>query len=244
ESFRAIYEFLNDGNKETDDYVIFEKSLISGKAVLLGDNTPMKNATVLVHKLNDRNGARLSKEPFMVFKTSNKGEWGTFIADRKSRYEIELVPADSSQRTISYYFEPFSEPNSYVYLRGFPKGNMVASMLGNLPAKKEQSLIIVYSSQKAVIAGRDSLSVNNIPLSSATLTPASKTIISTFIYDDGDGKTSGMPLKQFSVTPFLSGVDINLPAMKNGTHTIYYNGRKLVLPAKSSKERILLAVFN
>lgn len=244
ESFRAMYEFLNDGNQETDDYVIFEKSLISGKAVLLGDNTPMKNATVLVHKLNDGNGARLSKKPFMVFKTGNKGEWGTFIADRKSRYEIELVPADSSQRTISYYFEPFMEPNSYVYLRGFPKGNMVASMLGNLPAKKEQSLIIVYSSQKAVITGRDSLSVNDIPLSSATLTPASKTIISTFIYDDGDGKTSGMPLKQFSATPFLSGVDINLPAMKNGTHTIYYNGRKLVLPAKSSKERILLAVFN
>lgn len=244
ETFRAIHEFLNEGNKETDAYVIVEKSLISGKAVLLGDNTPMKNARVLVYKLNDKSGARLSKEPLVVFKTSNKGEWGTFVADRKSRYEIELVPGDSSQRTISYFFESFQEPNSNVYLRGFPRGNMIASMLGDLPAKKEQSLIIVYSSQKAVIAGRDSLAVNDVPLSSAILTPASKTIISTFIFDDGDGKTSGIPLKQFSATPFLSGVDVNLPARKNGTHTIYYNGRTLVLPAKSSKERILLAVFN
>jgi hypothetical protein len=244
ETFQAMYNFLNDGKDESDTYAIFEKSLISGKAVLLGDNTPMVKATVLVHKLNSSTGQRLSKIPFAVFQTDNKGSWGNFIADRKSRYELELIPADSSQRTISYFFEPFNNPNSYLYLRGFPKGNLIASMLGNLPAKNDQSLIIIFSSQKAVIAGRDSLSIKNVPLSSATLAPASKTIISTFLLDDGDGKTSGKPLKQFGSAPFLGGVDVSLPVSKKGIHTIFYNGRKLILPAKSSKERIMLAVFN
>jgi hypothetical protein len=244
ETFHAMYSFFNDGKVESDTYAIFEKSLISGKAVLLGDNTPMVKARVLVHKLNSSRGQRLSKNPFAVFQTDNKGSWGNFIADRKSSYELELIPFDSSQRTISYFFEPFKNPNSYLYLRGFPKGNLIASMLGNLPVKNDQSLIIVFSSQKAVIAGRDSLAINNVPLSSATLTPASKTIISTFLFDDGDGKTSGKPLKQFGTAPFLGGVDVSLPVSKKGIHTVYYNGRKLTLPAKSSKERIMLAVFN
>jgi len=244
ETFHAIDSFLNEGKTEQDTNVIFENSLISGKAVLLGDNTPMVNATVLVHQLNSLTGRRLSKNPFAVFRTDSKGSWGTFIADRKSRYEIELVPSDSSQRTISYFFEPFKNPDSYLYLRGFPKGNLIASMLGNLPAKNDQSLIIIFSSQKAVIAGRDSLAINNVPLSSATLTPASKTIISTFVFDDGDGKSSGKPLKQFGAAPFLGGVDVYLPVSKKGIHTIFYNRRKLTLPAKSSKERIMLAVFD
>jgi hypothetical protein len=244
ETFHAIDSFLNDGKIGQDTFVIFENSLISGKAVLLGDNTPMVKATVLVHQINSITGQRISKNPFAVFQTDSKGSWGTFIADRKLRYELELVPTDSSQRTISYFFEPFKNPNSYLYLRGFPKGNLIASMLGNLPAKKDQSLIIIFSSQKAVIAGRDSLAINNVPLSSAILTPASKTIISTFVFDDGDGKTSGKPLKQFGAAPFLGGVDVSLPVSKKGIHTIFYNGRKLTLPAKSSKERIMLAVFN
>jgi hypothetical protein len=244
ETFNSIYHFLNDGKDESDTYVIFDKSLISGKAVLLGENTPMVKATVIVHKLNTSTGQRLSKKPFAVFQTDSKGRWGSFIADKKSSYEIELLPSDTSQRTISYYFEPFKDPNPYLYLRGFPKGNLIASMLGNLPAKNDQSLIIIFSSQKAVIAGRDSLAINNIPLSSATLTPASKTIISTFVFDEGDGKTSGKPMKQFGAAPFLGGVDVSLPVSKKGIHTIFYNGRKLILPAKSSKERIMLAVFN
>ena len=244
ETFHAIDSFLNEGKTCQDSYVIFENSQISGKAVLLGDNTPMVNATVLVHQLNSLTGRRFFKNPFAIFQTDSKGSWGSFIAERKSRYEIELVPSDSSQRTISYFFEPFKEPNSYLYLRGFPKGNLIASMLGNLPANNDQSLIIIFSSQKAVIAGRDSLAINNVPLSSATLTPASKTIISTFVFDDGDGRSSSKSLKQFGAAPFLGGVDVNLPVNKKGVHTVYFNGRKLTLPAKSSKERIMLVVFN
>lgn len=217
---------------------------ISGKAVQLGSNEPIQNATVAIYKLNSANGTRLSKEPFNIFRTDATGHWGTLQTDDKTYYEFELTNANESQRPVSYFFEPFTQSDSYVYLRGFPQGGMVSAMLGAIPVDEQQSVIAIYSAFKAMIAGRDSVTVNGIPVSSATLTPASKTVISSFIFDDGDGKTSGNMLKQYSLAPFLGGVDIYLPVNKNKGHTIYYNGRKLALPAISAKERILLAVFN
>ncbi|MBK8141124.1 MAG: hypothetical protein IPK57_08930 [Chitinophagaceae bacterium] len=51
-------------------------------------------------------------------------------------------------------------------------------------------------------------------------------------------------MKHSIAAPFIGGVDISLPVHNKKGNTIYYNGRKLVLPAAPSKERILLAVFN
>lgn len=244
ETFTAIYKFLNGdelpGKVNTKSTTI----KISGRAVLLGDNEPVNNGLINVYKLHPKSGKRLSATPVAILSVNSKGYWGAFNASKKTYYEFELTTDEQGQRTISYFFEPFTQTNRYVYLRGFPQGNMIGMMLGSLPAKEDQSAIVLYSANKAMIAGRDSVTVNGIPVSSALLTPASKTIISSFIFDDGDRKTSGNGLKQFTAAPFIGGVDISLPVNNKKGNTVYYNGRKLVLPAVPSKERILLAVFN
>lgn len=245
ETFEAMYKFLNEGNLPVKGKSKKVTSVqISGKAVLLGDNEPVLNGLVNIYRLNAKTGTRLSLKPDAIFTINEKGHWGAFTATKKTYYEFELTTDEKSQRTISYFFEPFTQSNRYVYLRGFPQGNMIGMMLGSLPAKDDQSAIVVYSANKAMIAGRDSVTVNGIPVSSVTLTPANKTIISSFIFDDGDGKTTGKGLKQFSAAPFIGGVDISLPVNKKSGNTIYFNGRKLVLPSVPSKGRILLAVFN
>lgn len=244
ETFEAMYKFLNEDRLPAQIKIKTTGIKISGRAVLLGDNEPVPYALINVYKLNPKSGQRLSAIPAAILSVNSKGYWGAFSASKKTYYEFELTTDEKSQRTISYFFEPFTQSNQYVYLRGFPKGNMIGMMLGNLPVKEDQSVIVVYSSNKAMIAGRDSVTVNGIPVSSAVLTPASKTIISSFIFDDGDGKTSGNALKQFGAAPFIGGVDVSLPVDNKKGNTIYYNGRKLVLPAAPSKERILLAVFN
>jgi hypothetical protein len=94
-----------------------------------------------------------------------------------------------------------------------------------------------------MIGGRDSVTVNGIPVSSPTLTPAAKTVISSFIFEDGDGKSSGQSLKQFNSIPFIGGVDLNIAAGKKKLIEIYWNGKRLIIPATPSKDRILLAVF-
>lgn len=245
ETFYAIHKFINEGSD--DQALTFTKAnaiIISGNAVLLGTNEPMQRATVAIYELSKKNGSRKGKEPFMVMQTDSRGRWGTLLADPDTYYEFELIPSGENGKTISYFFEPFTKINNHVYLRGFPESGMINMMLGNLPAKEDQSLIVIYSSVKAMIAGRDSVTVNGVPVSSSVLTPASKTVISSFIYDDGDEKTSGTALKQYNAAPFIGGVDISLPVSNKKGHLVYYNGRTMVLPAVSSKERILLAVFN
>ncbi|MDZ4808587.1 MAG: hypothetical protein SGI96_09985 [Bacteroidota bacterium] len=245
QTFDAIYKFLNDGFpplKAKEKKVI--PIQISGKAVLLGDNEPLRNSVVNVYLLNSKTGTRRTQKPDAVFTVTDSGHWGPFTTTANKQYEMELVPDGEKERTISFFFEPFTQSNSNIYLRGFPKGNMISMMLGNLPAKDDQSAIVIFSSNKAMIGGRDSVTLNGIPVSSSILTPASKTIISSFIFDDGDGISSGKALKQFSAAPFIGGVDISLPVNSKKANIVYFNGRKLVLPLVSSKERILLAVFN
>ncbi len=244
ETFVAMYKFINEASLPAKTNIKSTAIKISGRAVLLGDNEPVINGLINVYKLHPKSGQRLSATPVASLSVNTKGYWGAFIASKKTYYEFELTTDEKNQRTISYFFEPFTQSNRYVYLRGFPQGNMIGMMLGSLPAKDDQSAIVVYSANKAMIAGRDNVTVNGTPISSLVLTPASKTIISSFIFDDGDDKTSGSGLKQFSAAPFIGGVDISLPVHNKKGNTIYYNGRKLVLPAAPSKERILLAVFN
>ncbi len=244
-TFEAMYKFLNAGNLPAKAKLKTGNSIqISGKAVLLGDNEPVRNGLINIYRLHPKSGKRLSATPAAILSVNSKGYWGAFMASSKTYYEFELITDEKSQRTISYFFEPFTQSNRYVYLRSFPQGNMIGMMLGTLPVKDDQSAIVIYSANKAIIAGRDSVTVNGTPVSSLALTPASKTIISSFIFDDGDGKTSGKGLKEFSAAPFIGGVDVSLPVSNKKGNTIYYNGRKLVLPAPPSKERILLAVFN
>ena len=245
ESFEAMYKFLNGGSNPVVKKGMNNKNLqISGRVVLLGDNEPVTNGLINIYSLNQKNGTRLSKKPDAVFTVNEQGYWFGFRAAAKTYYEFELIPGEKKQRVISYFFEPFTAANAHVYLRGFPQGNMIGMMLGGLPRKDDQSVVVVFSANKAMIAGRDSVTVNGTPVSSAALTPASKTIISSFIFDDGDTVTSGKAIKQFSAAPFMGGVDIYLPVSKKAVNKIFYNGRELVLPASSCKERIMLAVFN
>jgi hypothetical protein len=244
ETFKAMYAFLQGGAQPVFKNVKGTASYIEGKAVELGSNEALVNARVEFYITDKKSGKRKRAKPYQSFTTDENGNWGPFWADTLLHYEAVLIPAEPSARRISYFFEPFKIFNTQVYLRGFPQDNMIAMMLGSLPAKNDQSAIVVYSASKAMIAGRDSVTVNGIPVSSPGLTPAGKTIISSFIFDDGDGKTSGNGLKQFRATPFIGGVDVSLPVKKKKRNKLYYNGRKLVLPAVPSADRILLAVFH
>ncbi len=243
ETFSAIYEFLNNGEKPVSKNLKMPSIQIQGKAVELGSNEPMANAIVQIFITNIKTGERKTKKPVQTFIADEKGNWGPFKANPSLYYELALLPADSLARRISYYFEPFTTTDNHIYLRGFAQTGMMGMMLSSLPKKEDQSAIVVFSANKAMIGGRDSVTINGIPISTPQLTPAAKTIISSFIFDDGDGKTSGKALKQFSTAPFIGGVDISLPVNPVSKNTVYFNGSYLVLPSISSKQKIVLAVF-
>ena len=240
-SLSTLLNFLQENNWTTNNPTNKKRIELSGRAVTLGDNQPMNGATINVYVLNKNTGAR--KSAAISIQTNALGQWGPIQVQKETAYEFELLPADTSQRVISYFFPNFMHADPLVYLRGFPKGNMISAMLGQIPKKDNQSALVVYSSKQAMVSGRDSVSVNGISLCNPSLTPASKTAITSFIYEDGDNISSGQSIKQFNTTPFIAGIDLNLRTGNEKVHQLYFNGKTITIPAKPSSKRILLVVF-
>jgi hypothetical protein len=119
----------------------------------------------------------------------------------------------------------------------------MSALLGKIPEEKDQSVLVIYSAAGAMIGGRDSVTVNGLAVCSPTLTPASRTVITSFVFDDGDRIGSGNVLKQYASAPFIGGADLWLPAKPKNAISIYFNGKTLHVPALPSSDRILLAVF-
>ena len=240
----AMLNFLQPENKTIPFAAQHtDHATIAGRAVLLGDNMPMNAATITIYLLDKKTGARKRTVEAVQLKTSDSGQWGPAIVRTGHPYEIELVPADTSKKKISYFFSSFNYDDPLVYLRGFPEGSRMSALLGKIPEKEDQSVLVIYSATAALIGGRDSVTVNDFAVCSPTLTPASRTVITSFVFDDGDGISSGKALKQYASAPFIGGVDRMLVAGKRKVHHIYFNGKTLRLPAAPSSERILLAVL-
>ena len=145
---------------------------------------------------------------------------------------------------MHYYFEPPVRDNKNIYIRTLPVEGLAAAMLGKIPEDDKQTALVIFSANRAVVAGRDTLAVDSIPLSLPAIMPASKTSIACFIFDDGDGISSGKPMKSFAGTPFISGVDVMIPADDKKTMRIFYNGRQRILPKIKSADGIMIVVFN
>jgi pimeloyl-ACP methyl ester carboxylesterase len=240
----AIPDFLNKDHKKPALKKNEEKHVdISGRAVLLGDNAPIKDASITIYAIDKQNGLRRKNISAVILRSTESGHWGPVKLTRGMPYEIELVPSDTSKKKISYFFGAFLHDDPLVYLRGFPEGSRMSALLGKIPQEQDQSALVIYSAAGAMIGGRDSVTVNGVDICSPKLTPASRTVITSFIFDDGDGVSSGQVLKQYASAPFIGGVDQLLPAGKGQVHRIYYNGQILHIPGVPSSDRILLAVL-
>jgi pimeloyl-ACP methyl ester carboxylesterase len=243
-SFYSMYSFFNNGNKAALTNKKERKPVIAGKACLMGENTPLAGALIDVYAFDLTKGNRKKSAPDFHFLADSLGNWGPFIADPSIGYEFVLQPT-GGQRTVHYFHEPFVQSNSLVYLRALPKTGMTALLLNILPADDNQSVLAIFTSNGAVVSGRDSLTLNDINLSSSIIAPASKTGIAQFIFDDGDKKSSGKLIPNFNAVPFMNGVDLLLDTQSNSPIHLYFNGRDLYLPKrKSASEGVMVLVLN
>lgn len=243
EAFTAMYEFFEEGKKPVTASISPQISspVLSGKVLMLGENTPLQGQEVLVYSFDERTGKRKEKKPIAKLITDNEGRWPPFVAPAGSWLEFLIEPANG--RAVTYYLEPQVRNNFLVYLRTIPSSGLAAGMMKNIPAKDNQSAIAVFSSGKAIISGRDSLAVNDIPLSTETLMPASGTTISVFLFDDGDGKSSLKPVKSMGPGIFLNAIDMMIPASDKKSVGVYLNGRKISVPCKASDKTVMVIIF-
>ncbi len=243
-SFWNMYSFFNHNIQHKNEVKKVKQSIIAGKACLMGENTPLENAIIDIYEIDLEKGIRKSELSSFHFVSDRNGKWGPFNAKSSIGYEFVLKPL-GGQRTVYYYHEPFTSNDQLVYLRALPKTGMTALLLNTLPSNDQQAVLAIFSSNGAVIAGRDSLTVNGYNLSSSIISPASKTAIAQFIFDDGDNKSSGNLIPTFKAVPFMNGIDYLLDTKDIEPIHIYFNGRNYLLPKrKSASEGVMVMVLN
>jgi Lipase C-terminal domain/Lipase (class 2) len=242
-SFWDMFHFFNPSITNQQKVKIRKQPIIAGKACLMGENTPLANAVVEVYAINLSRGKRMGSTPTFQCTTDNQGNWGPFKAQAAIAYEFVLKPA-GGQRTIHYFHEPFTTDDPLVYLRALPKTGMTALLLNTLPSNDQQTVLAIFSSNKAVIAGRDSLTIDRLNLSSETISPATKTAIAHFIFENGDGNSTGNLIPTFKSIPFMNGIDFLLDPNDTKPLHIFYNGKHYNLPKrKSASEGIMVMVL-
>jgi hypothetical protein len=250
-TFGAMYNFFTGSKKNVNTSLTSSRAyykMIGGKGVVLAENTPLAFDSFRVNIFNPKTGERYLTKNSMP--NGDYVNWTVFGKDGSFAFNLnkdsytEFVVHPSNGRRLFYYFEPLVSNNKNIYLRALPTSGMAAAMLGNIPNDDKQTALVIFTANNAVIAGRDTLAIDSIPLSLPKLMPANKTSVACFLFDDGDEVTSGKALKSLSAAPFLSGVDVFIKADENKTMRIYYNGRSIVLPKRKSKDGIMIVVFN
>ncbi len=246
-TFEAMYEFFNDKPPTTTSIVSEEEILIAGRAVTLGENSPIGGATVNIYALDAATGARSNSEADAVLTTDTDGYWSGFTARPDTHYEFHLIGANADDRAIHYYRQPFVRSNSLVYLRGFPSASSLAGvLLSNVPQDDNQSALAVFTANQAVLFGRDELSVDGFDLATSEYAAPEKTNIAFFLYDDGNNQTDGNTHAVFNLLPaFLIGIDYYIPTIEPASIEVKFNGKVMRVPnLKSETDGTMVVVFD
>jgi pimeloyl-ACP methyl ester carboxylesterase len=246
-AFEAVYAFLYGEPPAVVDAPPQTPITLSGKAVVLGENTPEAGSTVEIWPVEPASGMRMGDAPAATLTVAEDGAFGPFTAQPDQPYEFYLQPNRDSP-PVRYYREPFTRSDALVYLRTLPEPPGLAGiLLQQVPFDDAHTVLVIFSASKAVLAGTDTLTVDGIPLATEALAAADDTTIAFFLYDLDTDQTSGdgAGVGLFAMFPFLSGTDLFIPADPQATSRIELNGRTLAVPRWSSgQEGAVIAVFD
>jgi len=247
ETFEAMFEFYTDGESPTTSTPVAQTSpQLSGRVLTFGENTVVAGAAVDVYQLDSSTGFRLSESPEAVV-TDAGGYWGPVEVDPNAHYEFRVESPDSDT-PVHYYLEAQGHSNDLIYLRVLPGPTSLAGiLLAGIPWDDRQSNIVTFNASNAVLAGRDSLTVDGVEVATEDFASAEQTAIGFFFYDANTNQTSDLtPIAAFAALgQFVGGVDLFVDASSEATVEAVYNDR--VLRARnwpSGEEGAIVFVFD
>jgi pimeloyl-ACP methyl ester carboxylesterase len=248
ETFAEFYRFFHGVAPRTTRIVPELFITLAGRAQLFPSNVPVQGVRLEIHRIDPLTGARLGSLPEAVQVLGADGAWGPVRAKGSAHYEFALVWDENS--THHLYFPPFERSDHLVRLLTSRPGEGVS---GQVETGDGHSALTVTRQKEwwgdQGEAG-DTLSVEGVPLLNAATSPRAKRTIGVFAFDAGSDRVTDLsaPLSPFFQTPFLTGVDVYLPATSRPTRPLTLvsrprggNGRVDVLrvPAwPSSTDRI------
>jgi hypothetical protein len=240
-SSKVMFQFFNDREfsyvpaKERVNFISAK-----GRVCTLGENKLEADASINIMVIDQETGQPIP-ETVQTTQTDAQGNWGPIQLAHDKVYQFHVTP--KSGRTVVYFREPIGRDNHHIYLRTLPSGGFTEAILGDLPSNNGEVALSIFSSNKAVIAGRDELRVNDFELTNEQLASAKKTAIAFFMYDAAkDGTGSGEPIQRFAAFPFMSGADKKLTTDAEIIE-VSFNSNRLLIPVIPSSMAISVVVF-
>jgi hypothetical protein len=239
-TFEQLFQFFNQEKPKTIVAKEITTKNILVRNLFFATNQVLPNSKAIVQQYNPMKGNFIGTT--QTYTANSQGWWGIKInKNTLGNYVISIQP-NTTSRKVTYFFEGI-KTDKLISLRAFSSDNMIGALLSQLPQDDLQPALCIFTANQAVVAGRDTLAINGIPLSGEKLTPANKTIIATFVYDDGDKKSSGTKHAALAAAPFMNGIDCFIDVQKEKLVRIYYNGRTIKIPLLASKESITVVVL-
>ena len=203
--FVHIQDFLEETLALTmDDTASSSEIEIYGKSVYFGSNEIIQQADIFVYELQD--AERTTNTPLFVTQSNQFGLFGPIPVNPETTYEICLKK--TNEPSICHLFPYFDSSSSVLRLRGVPEEGLAANLLSSIPLENTSSVrFVTFSSQQALIYGRDSLVLEGEELILEERAAPEDSLIAIFHYDANSDEISDGDVPLFQAFPFLSGLD-------------------------------------
>lgn len=220
ETFAEIFTHLAGQAPATVEVLPADEVSVAGRAVVLGENRGPTDVGLELWEVEAGTGQRVGDEPVVAVELPEDGSFGPFDVEPGVRYEFAVLQPEGVHH---HYLEPFERSNHFVRLLVSEPGSLVELVL---PSDPEAAALTIQRNREwwgdQPLADNDSLTVAGTELISPALFPRADWLIGTFVYDDGADATSNLdePIGLFSLFPFITGIDLYLPASEDGSGTI------------------------
>jgi Lipase C-terminal domain/Lipase (class 2) len=214
EAFVEYHKFLAGGAPKHDIVPQTGDVTIAGRALLFPQNTGLPaGVTLEVWRVADATGQRVGGAPVARLPLPASGDFGPVRVQTGTRYEFVLLRPGIA--TLHYYYEPFVRSDHLIRL---PYSDAVEAVVQR-GERHVSGLILRY---KELWAGSDVLSIDGTNVCPEAICPISKQVNGVFFYDRNmDGRSDlSAPDPAFSRLPFLTGVDVFVPAARPPTGTV------------------------
>jgi pimeloyl-ACP methyl ester carboxylesterase len=220
ETFGVMYEFLTGAPPASLDIVRQRAGEIqlSGRAHLFPSNAPVDRGELQVYEVEAATGRRVDPLPEATFALTD-GSWGPFAADPAARYEFAIVRDGNAHHL---YFEPFVRSSALMRLLTSEPGEGLDGLWERGPNHSNIVLLRNKEWWGDQPGANDVLTVDGVDVVSPATAPTSKRALAAFVWDIGvDGVSNpGVPAPAFAALPFLTGVDIFVPASSPPDRTV------------------------
>jgi pimeloyl-ACP methyl ester carboxylesterase len=203
----------------------------------MGDNTPESGATITWYQA-PKTIEDATKIQQTVTNDLGKASLGSLLPQQP--YMVVCKPREG--RAVAYYFPEVTNGALPLYLRTLPNTGMVRMLLQGIPQRTGEAAFVLFGSSGAFLPGGPPLVLNGDTLNTKAITPAAKTVVALFLYDNGDGQTSRQTQGAFAAAPFMNAIDYYLPTSQR-PFVLQWKGKAYEIPAIPSSKAVTVVVL-